>query len=112
MHTHIPVLILAGGQGSRIRHLLGDLPKPMYPVHGLPFLDYQLNLLKGEGFSHFYISCGYQAQVIAQYYSTNANITIIRETQPLGTGGALLLALESISAEQLLCLKWRFAMPY
>ena len=52
----VPVLILAGGKGTRVAHLLNDLPKPMYPVLNKPFLDYQLEYLKKFGFKKFVLS--------------------------------------------------------
>jgi D-glycero-alpha-D-manno-heptose 1-phosphate guanylyltransferase len=88
--SEIPIVILAGGRGTRIQHLLNDLPKPMYPIFGRPFLDYQIAYLKKFGFQKFYISTGYQAQFIEEYYSNTENIRLIHENEPLGTGGGIL----------------------
>lgn len=102
--SEIPVLILAGGRGSRIKHLLNNFPKPMYPVLGKPFLDYQIKYLKKFGFSQFFISTGYQASVIHDYYSKDINVTCIYENEPLGTGGGVLLAAQTINANNFIVL--------
>ncbi|MDX2188978.1 MAG: sugar phosphate nucleotidyltransferase [Bacteroidota bacterium] len=102
--SDLPVLLLAGGKGTRIQHLLNDLPKPMYPVFNRPFLDYQIDYLLKFGFQNFYISTGYQGHVIANYYRNNKNINIIHETQPLGTGGGILFAMSKIKEPNVIVL--------
>ena len=46
---NIPVIILAGGLGTRLRSVVGDVPKPMAPIHGRPFLNTNLHTLKIKG---------------------------------------------------------------
>ena len=100
----IPVLILAGGKGTRIKHLLNDIPKPMYPVFQKPFLEYQLSYLKKFGFQKFIISVGYKAEVIEDYYKSQINISFVKETEPLGTGGGIMAALPDIATDNFLVL--------
>lgn len=96
------VLILCGGQGTRIKHLLNGLPKPMYPVLGKPFLEHQISYLNKFGLNNIIISAGYRADVIQDYYGEKYRI--IEEKEPLGTGGAILYALNQIKTENFICL--------
>lgn len=90
-------VILAGGQGTRIRHLLPNgHPKAMADINGLPFIARQIAHLWSVGFERFTICTGYGAAVLESYYgicrSTGIPLPLIsfsHETQPLGTGGAL-----------------------
>ncbi|MHB1907803.1 MAG: sugar phosphate nucleotidyltransferase [Nitrososphaerales archaeon] len=61
-------VILAGGLGTRLRPLTNNLPKPMVPVNGKPFLEYELNLLKKNGIVDFVLSVSYLANVIVDYF--------------------------------------------
>lgn len=101
-NTDTTVLILCGGQGTRIKHLLNGLPKPMYPVLGKPFLDYQIDYLNKFGLTNIIISAGYRADVIQDFYGDKYKI--IEESEPLGTGGAILYALNHINTENFICL--------
>jgi N-acetyl-alpha-D-muramate 1-phosphate uridylyltransferase len=64
----LQAVILAGGLGTRLRPLTLDLPKPMIPVAGRPFLDYELQHLKKNGFHNFVLCVGYKAEVIESYF--------------------------------------------
>jgi D-glycero-D-manno-heptose 1,7-bisphosphate phosphatase len=61
-------VILAGGQGTRLRPLTNDLPKPLVAVNGTPFLDYLLNSLIGVGITHIVLLVGYKAEEIVNRY--------------------------------------------
>ena len=92
-------IILAGGLGSRLRATVPDLPKPMAPIHGRPFLEYLLDYWAGQGVSRFVLSVGYKRDIIeehfgARYKGTEVDYAV--EDQPLGTGGGLLLALKHL----------------
>ncbi len=92
-------IILAGGLGSRLRAVVPDLPKPMAPIHGRPFLEYLLDYWAGQGVSRFVLSVGYKRDIIeehfgARYKGTEVNYAV--EDQPRGTGGGLLLALKHL----------------
>lgn len=87
--------VLAGGLGTRLRSVVSDVPKPMAPVNGRPFLDYLLHYWQGQGISDFILSVGYLSEVITDYFGTShagASIRYVQEPSPLGTGGALALA--------------------
>jgi len=100
-------IILAGGFGTRLQTVVSDLPKPMAPVNGEPFLNYQLNYLKHFGIKKVILSVGYLAEKIQTYYNSNFNgigIEYVVETHPLGTGGGIRLGLESCIDEYALIL--------
>lgn len=88
-------IVLAGGLGTRLRAAVPDLPKPMAPVAGRPFLEHLLDYWLGQGVRRFVLSVGYRAEVIRAHFGTryrDAAIDYAVETTPLGTGGGLLLA--------------------
>ena len=89
-------IILAGGMGTRLQSVVADVPKCMAPVAGKPFLYYLLTTLEAAGFKHIILALGYKHEVIENWlegYKTSMKITSIVEKNPLGTGGAVKLAL-------------------
>ena len=88
-------IILAGGFGTRLRAAVPDLPKPMAPVAGKPFLSYLLDYWIGQGVDHVVLSVGYRHEAIIDYFGDNyhgARVDYVIEPEPLGTGGALRMA--------------------
>ena len=89
-------IVLAGGAGTRIRHLYPDLPKPMVPAAGLPFIEWVLRYLREQGLTQFVVSLGHLAAVAESYFAcrpvSGCHIKTVREPAPLGTGGALIFA--------------------
>ena len=87
------VVILAGGLGTRLRPLTYKFPKPMIFIKGKPFLEYQLEMLKKNGFENFVLCTGYLGEKIEEYFGNGKKMGIhikySRENEPLGTGGAL-----------------------
>lgn len=94
----VRALVLAGGLGSRLRSVVSDLPKALAPVGGRPFLEYLLRQLSDQGIQDVTICTGYGSNAIQRYVDDLAlpsvRITVSDEPQPLGTGGALRLAME------------------
>lgn len=89
-------IILAGGLGTRLREAVPDLPKCMAPVAGRPFLFYVINYLRSQGIQRFIFSLGYKHEVILAYLEENfasLSYEYVVEASPLGTGGAIALAL-------------------
>ena len=86
-------VILAGGLGTRLRTSTGDLPKPMVPVRGQPFLRRQLELLRDRGMTQALLLTGHRAEVIHDHFERQPiegiELAYSREPAPLGTGGAL-----------------------
>jgi D-glycero-alpha-D-manno-heptose 1-phosphate guanylyltransferase len=92
-------IVLAGGLGTRLRSEVPDLPKPMAPVAGRPFLSYQLDYWIAQGVARFVLSVGYRHEAIVGHFGDRYRgvpVDYAVETEPLGTGGGLLLALSRI----------------
>jgi len=88
-------IILAGGLGTRLRESVPDLPKCMAPVAGRPFLFHVINYLRSQGVEKVIFSLGYKHELIEDYLSTQfstLSYQCVIEDEPLGTGGAILLA--------------------
>ena len=88
-----PVLIMAGGFGTRLRPLTDNCPKPMLKVGNKPLLEMTILNFAKSGFVNFYISTHFMPDQIKDYFGDgsrlNVNITYLHEDSPLGTGGAL-----------------------
>src|SRR5581483_11448900 len=65
-------VILAGGRGERMRPLTDDKPKPMIPVNGRPFLEYQIVQLAEQGFERVLLLLGYRAEAVREYFGDGA----------------------------------------
>ena len=101
------VIVLAGGLGTRLRHLVPDLPKPMAPVGGRPFLEYMIERLIEAGLNELVLSVGYRAVTIRDHFGASwrgASITYAEEQEPLGTGGAIANAARYAPPEDVLVL--------
>lgn len=92
----IIALVLAGGLGTRVRDLLGELPKPMVPAQGRPFVEWIVRWLKAQGVRNVTISTGYGAPVVEEHFSVvpvpEMNVRCVNEPEPMGTGGGLAFA--------------------
>lgn len=89
-------IVLAGGFGTRLREVVPDLPKPMAPVAGRPFLEILLSDLARKGFSRVVLSLGYKAESIIAYFGerfSGLEIDYAVEEAPLDTGGAVRLGM-------------------
>lgn len=85
-------IVLAGGFGTRLRKVVPDLPKPMAPVAGKPFLEILLHALASKGFNRVVLSLGFMAdKVIAHFGDQFMGLELVYEVEnsPLGTGGAV-----------------------
>ncbi len=95
-------IILAGGFGTRLRHILPDVPKPMADINGKPFLEYILLDLLKNGIQTGILATGYKREVIKEYFGSaycGMELLYSEETTPLLTGGAIKKAL-SLTGEQ------------
>jgi len=88
-------IILAGGEGRRLRPYTSILPKPLMPVDQKPILQHILEQLQKQGFEEIYLSVGYLASLLEAYFGDGerfgVKIRYLRETKPLGTAGPLSL---------------------
>lgn len=93
-------VIIAGGKGTRLKDRLGDLPKPMVDVGGVPLLEHHILLAKRHGFDDILLLTGYGAEHIERFCGNGSRwgvrVWYQREETPLGTAGAVLAALERL----------------
>lgn len=97
------VAVLAGGMGTRIRHLLPNLPKPLAPVFGQPFLEWILRFISKQRLTNVVLSTGYLAEKI-EHFLKNAdskclNLQCVKESLPLGTAGGVVNAIDGCKYE-------------
>ena len=100
-------IILAGGLGTRLRSAVPDLPKCMAPVAGKPFLYHVINYLQEQGVDSFIFSLGYMHEIIEEWLLKNyplLNYQLSIEEEPLGTGGAIQLAMDKTTTKHVLVL--------
>ena len=100
-------IILAGGLGTRLRGVIGEIPKCLAPVDGKPFLQYQLEWLSRFDIGHVVLSVGYLREQIVDFVKTREwpfEITYAVEKEPLGTGGGIRLALSKCKGKQVFVL--------
>ncbi|MBI5773313.1 MAG: nucleotidyltransferase family protein [Verrucomicrobia bacterium] len=97
--SNISAVILAGGFGTRIKHLLGELPKPMAPVAGRPFVEWVARYLARQGVTRAVLSTGHLAETIERHFQNapvaGMNVSCVAETSPLGTGGGVAHAIRT-----------------
>lgn len=93
-------VILAGGMGTRLKAITGDLPKPLAPADGKPLLERQLELLAANGIAEVCVLCGYRADVIREFCGDGSKwglkVECVEEEKARGTAGAVLDALDHL----------------
>lgn len=89
----LPVIIMAGGKGTRLKPLTNVLPKPLIPIGDKTFIEEIMDRFVSCGCHDFYLSLNYKAEIIRYYFDTLQNsdyrIKYFQEDQPLGTAGSL-----------------------
>jgi D-glycero-alpha-D-manno-heptose 1-phosphate guanylyltransferase len=98
-------IVLAGGLGTRLRSVIEDVPKVMAPINEKPFLEYLFLWLEKYEFTRVVLAVGYKYEIIKEYFGEqfyNMEIVYSIEENPLGTGGAIKLALECSKASNVL----------
>src|SRR6266852_2968201 len=104
----IDVLVLAGGRGTRLQALPGDIPKPLRPVGGRPFLSHLLKQVRSAGARRVVLALGYRPNdfrgLIEAESSEEFAIEVSIESTPLGTGGAIRAALPMLLTESVLAM--------
>lgn len=93
-------LILAGGKGTRLSSVISHVPKPMAPIADRPFMEYLLDYLIDQGVERLILSTGYKHEVIETFFGASyrgIEVSYVQELEPLGTGGAILRALETVT---------------
>ena len=98
-------IVLAGGFGTRLQGVVKDVPKPMAPVNGKPFLTYILDYLVDYGYTKVILSVGYLHEKIEEYFGNqykSLEIDYAVEVEPLGTGGGILFAMSKCKTDNVL----------
>ncbi|MES5814194.1 sugar phosphate nucleotidyltransferase [Pseudoxanthomonas sp. Soil82] len=95
-------IVLVGGLGTRLRQVVPDLPKPLAPVAGRPFLAWLLDALAANGMRRVILATGYRAEAVQAAIGTRWQgmaVDYSREEAPLGTGGAILKAATLVAGQ-------------
>jgi len=100
-------IILVGGEGTRLRPLTYDLPKPMAPILGRPFIGWIIERMRESGVDDVILSCGYLPDVIESYFGDGTaygvRLHYVFEEMPLGTAGAIRNAIDLIHGPIFAC---------
>lgn len=111
---HPVTAILCGGRGTRLGNTLGGLPKPMAPIGGRPLLEHLVGWALAAGAPRVMLCAGYGAAAIRTHFAGpgwTGRVEISEETEPLGTGGALRLALPRLTSPGVLVLNGDSYVP-
>jgi D-glycero-alpha-D-manno-heptose 1-phosphate guanylyltransferase len=103
----VKAIVLAGGLGTRLARITGEIPKPMAPIGSRPFLEYVLDYLSEQGSEAAVLAVSYRWEVIREHFGAvyrGMPLKYSVEDEPLGTGGAIRQALEILSDEQVVVL--------
>lgn len=91
--SELKAFILVGGLGTRLKSVISEVPKPMAPIEGKPFLYYKLMQMKQMGIKKIVFCSGYMHEIIEEYFGNGSkfglNIEYSIEKEPLGTAGAI-----------------------
>lgn len=89
---NVPVVIMAGGKGTRMEPFTKVLPKPLLPIHDKPIIEHIIERFTNIGCTKFYLTVNYKGRVLKAYFEElepNYNVHFIDESSPLGTAGCL-----------------------
>lgn len=95
----IPVVIMAGGQGSRLKPLTNIIPKPLVPIGEKPVIEIIMDSFFNIGAENFFLSVNYKAEMIERYFDDiqpEYSIEYFKENKPLGTAGSMYLLKNSL----------------
>jgi dTDP-glucose pyrophosphorylase len=87
-----PVIIMAGGKGTRLKPFTDILPKPLMPIHNNTVIEKIILNFETQGFNNFFITVNHKAEILKAYFkelNLRSKIKIIEEKKPLGTVGSL-----------------------
>jgi NDP-sugar pyrophosphorylase family protein len=94
----LPIAILAGGLATRLGPITRDVPKSLININGIPFINWQLNLLKDSGYENFVLCLSHQSELVIEHVGDGSKFGVNIEysldgSKQLGTGGAVRKAL-------------------
>ena len=91
---------MAGGLATRLRPITEKIPKGLVEINGIPFLEYQIKLLRKNEIKDIVLCIGYKGEMIEEYFGDGknfgVNISYSKEIEPLGTGGAIIKAFNKL----------------
>lgn len=95
----VPVVIMAGGKGSRLYPYTKIIPKPLIPIGDTPIVERIMNQMMSYGFTEFYLTVNYRKELIKAYFNDDNryHLNFVEEKEPLGTAGALTLLKDRIT---------------
>jgi len=86
----IKIFILVGGFGTRLKSIVSNVPKPMAPINKKPFLAYKIEMIRKQlPKNQIYLLTHHMSDIIEEFFKDHENIVVIKEDQPLGTGGSI-----------------------
>lgn len=100
--SQLPVIIMGGGKGTRLKPISDVFPKPLIPIKGKPMVNHVIDYFKSYGLNDFYLTLNYKADLIKAYFSSEENnnkITFIEEPTFMGTAGSLSLLKEYLNGD-------------
>jgi dTDP-glucose pyrophosphorylase len=89
---NVPVVIMAGGKGTRMEPFTKVLPKPLVPIHDKPIIEHIIERFTDMGCSDFHLTVNYKSKILKAYFEElqpQYNVSFVDETKPLGTAGSL-----------------------
>jgi len=102
VNLDIPVVIMAGGKGTRLKPITNILPKPLIPLGEKTILEEIMDQFVEVGCCNFFMSVNYKAEMIKHYFNSLKNsvynIEYFQETKPLGTAGSMYLLKDEINS--------------
>jgi dTDP-glucose pyrophosphorylase len=99
--NNIPVVIMAGGKGTRMEPFTKILPKPLIPINEKPIIEHIIEQFTDIGCSDFYLSLNYKSKILKAYFEEldpSYNVNYIEEAKPLGTAGSLKLLIDKFKS--------------
>src|SRR6188474_381402 len=94
-------VIMAGGEGTRLRPLTSNAPKPMLPLVNRPMMEHIVDLLKSHGFDEIVVTVAFMANAIRNYFGDGSEFGVkmvyATEDSPLGTAGSVRNAMEHLT---------------
>ena len=98
LEKHYPVVIMAGGFGTRLKPLTNVIPKPLVPIGEKTIIEYIIERFEAVGCEKFYCSVNYKADILKYYLETKGKkMEYFQEPQPLGTAGSLYLLKDKLN---------------
>jgi dTDP-glucose pyrophosphorylase len=92
-HIDVPVVIMAGGIGSRLEPFTKILPKPLIPINNKPVIEHIIDSFLKFGIKNFFLSINYKSKILKYYfkeYKPKFKLFFLEEKKPLGTAGSLI----------------------